>query len=737
MQVLKNAFSRKILFFLFFILYDLIFFFPLFFPKVKMIITPEIGGGDTVTIYYPFFKFAAESLHKLNWPFWSKNIGLGYPLYAEGQIGFFNPINIFTNLFFNYLTAFNIQIVIYVFIAQIGCLYLMEELNLKTMAGFYMGITFPFVPVLVMNFMQPVLIYPIYFLPIILFSLIKILKRQTFLNYLFFSFLLFFQLLISHYQSFFMSFIFLFIFIVFYFFYIRKDNKEKIRIIFIFLLSYLTAFFLAGFQMIPAIEFFINSDRFNQNTGVIFDQNFTFKHLLTLFNPYYFGDPKIGSYDFNSVHPWEGILFIFYTPLFFLFIALFFAKNIKKNKFFFILLLSFLILILITLGKNSPLYFIFSLPIFSSFKFPSRFIFVGIYLLVLLSVFGFDFCLKHIKNIKIKYAFLILIISLIFTESYLYFYRFHVLFREDKIYTPTEITKILSKQKNNRVFSSYINRNIIINNYFDKGYKSQPDYYYNVANELLIGNISSIYGISSLTTKLGPNIRRFPYYYSLLYEDYNSAQKVVSLSAAIKNALNIAGVDYLISAVPITSTNKDIKLVKKYLNKENRLTIYLYQNLNSKSRYQFYDKVKFINTLTDFYTVMKSENLNDYALVENVDIINKIGSNKSTGDVGQNVKVNLDNNTHLQLQTITYKDSLFVLADNYYPGWAAYIDGKKTIIHRVNFLFRGILLPKGQHQIEFVYEPKSFFNGMALSLSSFIFIILGRFVYKRFANINR
>ena len=41
-------------------------------------------------------------------------------------------------------------------------------------------------------------------------------------------------------------------------------------------------------------------------------------------------------------------------------------------------------------------------------------------------------------------------------------------------------------------------------------------------------------------------------------------------------------------------------------------------------------------------------------------------------------------------------------------GWKAFIDGKETKIYRANHGFRGIVVPKGNHKIEFSYLPKSF-----------------------------
>jgi hypothetical protein len=46
-----------------------------------------------------------------------------------------------------------------------------------------------------------------------------------------------------------------------------------------------------------------------------------------------------------------------------------------------------------------------------------------------------------------------------------------------------------------------------------------------------------------------------------------------------------------------------------------------------------------------------------------------------------------------------------VLADQYYPGWHAYVDGKETSLYRANLVQRGVVVPAGRHEVLFIYRP--------------------------------
>jgi hypothetical protein len=70
---------------------------------------------------------------------------------------------------------------------------------------------------------------------------------------------------------------------------------------------------------------------------------------------------------------------------------------------------------------------------------------------------------------------------------------------------------------------------------------------------------------------------------------------------------------------------------------------------------------------------------------------------------------------------------LVVLADTYYPGWTATVDGAPAPILATNHLFRGVPAPAGAHRIRFAYRPRSLALGAALSLLTALALAAGAY----------
>ena len=85
---------------------------------------------------------------------------------------------------------------------------------------------------------------------------------------------------------------------------------------------------------------------------------------------------------------------------------------------------------------------------------------------------------------------------------------------------------------------------------------------------------------------------------------------------------------------------------------------------------------------------------------------------------------------HLRYESNSNQDGFAVFSEMYYPfGWKATIDGVEQPHFNVNYILRGMTIPKGKHLIEFTFDPSVVNLGGKIQLISFLvlmgLIILG------------
>ena len=83
------------------------------------------------------------------------------------------------------------------------------------------------------------------------------------------------------------------------------------------------------------------------------------------------------------------------------------------------------------------------------------------------------------------------------------------------------------------------------------------------------------------------------------------------------------------------------------------------------------------------------------------------------------------NMDHLIYKTKTNKDQLAIFSEVYYePDWRAYIDGKPAEYFRADYLLRAMVIPAGEHTIEFKCEAPRLFKLVKVNVLSGILLVL-------------
>ena len=88
------------------------------------------------------------------------------------------------------------------------------------------------------------------------------------------------------------------------------------------------------------------------------------------------------------------------------------------------------------------------------------------------------------------------------------------------------------------------------------------------------------------------------------------------------------------------------------------------------------------------------------------------------GERARAAEITLYGSQRVRIAAQLERPGLLMLTDSNYPGWKAYVDGVPAPILEADYLFRGVLLPAGSHEVEFRYRPASYFYGGLISLLS-------------------
>jgi len=113
---------------------------------------------------------------------------------------------------------------------------------------------------------------------------------------------------------------------------------------------------------------------------------------------------------------------------------------------------------------------------------------------------------------------------------------------------------------------------------------------------------------------------------------------------------------------------------------------------------------------------------------------NFVTSNDSSGFI----KLDVYNPNKLVYTSSSSTDRVAVFSEIYYnKGWKVTIDGKPAEHFRANYILRAMVVPEGNHKIEFVFDPEMWYIGRNIDLASSLLILLifagwvGMSIYKK------
>lgn len=158
-------------------------------------------------------------------------------------------------------------------------------------------------------------------------------------------------------------------------------------------------------------------------------------------------------------------------------------------------------------------------------------------------------------------------------------------------------------------------------------------------------------------------------------------------------------------------------------------TIFPYQNDDTNGNAWFVNELNKVATANEEMKALDSMDTKIKAITTQ-----DLPVSKFTLDSTANITLTTHKPNYLKYQSNNNNDGFAVFSEIYYAdGWNAYIDGKLTPHHRVNYVLRALQIPKGKHTIEFKFEPKVIETGSKIALASSILLgllIIGGLFFK-------
>ena len=432
---------------------------------------------------------------------------------------------------------------------------------------------------------------------------------------------------------------------------------------------------------------------------------------------------------------------------------------VVKGPFKWWLLISFLLSLLLSWGKNFPLltnFFIDCVPFYNKFRAVSSIQVILEFAVPLLSVIGLhkflaDSNLKNIKRSLTIYS-VPLIILFVFSGSLSFAGLYDDYYSNG--YGQEIFNQIIEERKNifnkdiiralliggiiflTLRFSRLIGRNftfiivfIIVfidlftvnNRYIDKDLfidKSINTYQLSeIDNEILtdtldyrvfnvsagLSNASTSYYHNTLNGYHAAKLRRFQEYYD--YLSFHDNEKLF-------NSLNVK---YIIGK---DDENKD----------------QLYQNTSALGNAWAIDSILVFNNPDELLNKLKEKDT-DISQVA-LGLMNSLPKDIPLSyDSSELIKIEKIKNSssHLTYNYESISEQLIVFSEIYYPaGWEVYVDGDKSNFFDINYLLRGMVIPKGKHTVEFYFLPKIVKTGINIRIITIIitFSLIAFMLYK-------
>jgi hypothetical protein len=507
--------------------------------------------------------------------------------------------------------------------------------------------------------------------------------------------------------------------------------------------------------------------------------------LITAIAPSFWGNPVRHNSAFGALY-WDGAMFIGVLPFLFAIIAVIWVRGPRACYFKILALIS----ILIALGNNTPLFqLIYHIPGFSMVRAPSKILFLYTFAASALAAYGVDALLSTairsrqpesiqegtLSNKKPRTALIWSSIGFItaflfwFTaKEYVFSAARHAILasRKDPQTALAKLEGLFNLQLSGLAWAAgfaaigaviavmFVRQKIsarttgivlVLLTFIDLWMYADPLLFitdpskpYKAMDRTAINIMKADhdhYRILPLDTSafqyaqgVFDDLESINGYYPVSLARYaafvgaiKNAPPYSGVSADIKRynspLVRLLSVKYILSSKPISDDN----LVHLHSGRSN-----LYYNKNWLPRAFTVHHAKVVSSPKDALNEIRQPDFNprDTIIIESDRKLPKV-SGESHRD---KVRIILHGSNEINIQVDMASDGYLFLSEVYYPTWKAWVNGKPADILPANYLFRGIYLSKGHHNIQMRVVDTWSNIGKVLSLSSMAFVAMVFFI---------
>lgn len=690
---------------------------------------------DPVRQTYLWKELAVDIFRTGNMPVWNPYEMTGKPLIANFQTGAFYPLNLLF-LIKPFYFSWSLFILIQSLLAGLFTYLYIKNLKLNNYASFIGAISFTFSGFSIAWLEWGNIGHTALWLPLILLSIDKVfllsdqrskIKDQKsnivagYKKIIFWGLILIFSTCSSLFAGHLQTFFYLYILSICYFLIRWFEDKRKLKVLVVYLVSNLIFIAVTFIQWFPTLQFIALSARnVDQNFLTTEGWFIPYKHLIQFFAPDFFGNPSTlnywGTWNYGEMVGYVGVI-----PIILSMFSLF-----KKNStsIFFTLIIVVSLLFALPTGISSIPYML-HIPFVSSAQ-PTRLLFLVTFSLSILSAFGLQYLYER-KQFRVRdfmpvffagIVFLLLWILVFSKADSLFVLSENAFIAKRNLFFPTFlfisgllviVIPILLKTKRIREISIIL---ILLLSFIDllrfaqkfTPFTSSEYLYPTTAALSFLENRPGIFRVAVMDKRIMPpnffthyklqTIEGYDPLYLKSYAEYIAALEQGSPAASFSfnriitphnyksRLFDLLNVRYVLSFDEIKSPKMKLVFAEGQTK--------IYENKESFERAFFVKKV--LSSNNDLDELFKN-NIHDTAIIGD-----HVGfDNIQTGTV-QNI--NYSENV-VTISTSSNNDGFLVLSDAYYPTWVATIDGNATKIYLTDHAFRGVFVPKGTHRVQF------------------------------------